>query len=514
MIFNFGYPNSYDEVDSGPLFLNKLYEFACELMVASVTILWLMRHKLNFAMLLDVDHYSLFLGHLCASVCGCICAMITFRTVPNAMFCSSNAPCDCPEFFFPLYKDYCMVEMITTVDELKDIRASEGDEATDGSLGNLENLYFVAVGILMLVILGMSATFATNVHKKKKEEEEFREMKAKLEAQLLSKDKMAMVLNILGVDTNKISTSQRQLRLSRTDNINRLFEEATKEVPTSPTSSNKVLVEEALPGSVVEKAKLVESKEEREEVKEEVKEEKKPAATRKHPELPADHPNADGYYDDSDEDDDYDNGAPGGTQGAEEEKGMGIAMNEMSSQVMESLKIEVSEIQITDYGIAKGAFGEIHKGLFEGRHVALKTMLHVDVESMQVFKHEIILSAQLRHPNIVQLIGACWDPSLIALVMEFAEEGSLDECLKSNVNTGSMWTWYDPMLKIAIEIASVSPPHTPLAQNLKSGAKRAKAQHANKSCVAPPIARRHALHSRLSPNPRFSRAGAALHAHN
>jgi hypothetical protein len=146
MVFNFGYPNCCEDIDNGELFLNKMYEFVCEIMVGSITILWLMRHKLNFEMLMVTDHFSLFLGHLFATVTGTLTAMITFRTVPNGLYCSSNAPCDCPAYFFPLYHEYCLVDEITTLDELEEQKRLEAEEGMDldteskGSLSNLNNL--------------------------------------------------------------------------------------------------------------------------------------------------------------------------------------------------------------------------------------------------------------------------------------------------------------------------------------------------------------------------------------
>jgi len=33
----------------------------------------------------------------------------------------------------------------------------------------------------------------------------------------------------------------------------------------------------------------------------------------------------------------------------------------------------------------------------------------------------------LRHPNIVELVGVCWDDSLFACCLEFVENGSLED---------------------------------------------------------------------------------------
>lgn len=43
-----------------------------------------------------------------------------------------------------------------------------------------------------------------------------------------------------------------------------------------------------------------------------------------------------------------------------------------------------------------------------GVPVAIKTVKDVTVENMQAFRAEILLTAALRHPNVVNLVGACW----------------------------------------------------------------------------------------------------------
>ena len=44
--------------------------------------------------------------------------------------------------------------------------------------------------------------------------------------------------------------------------------------------------------------------------------------------------------------------------------------------------------------------------------------------SVRAFRAEILLTASLRHPNIVQFVGACWGRELMALVLEWAPKGN------------------------------------------------------------------------------------------
>jgi hypothetical protein len=79
--------------------------------------------------------------------------------------------------------------------------------------------------------------------------------------------------------------------------------------------------------------------------------------------------------------------------------------------------------------IGSGAFGEVLKGVCFGQSVAVKTMKKVTVESAGLFRAEILLTATLRHPNIVNFVGACWSKDLICLVLEWAAKGSLADLL-------------------------------------------------------------------------------------
>ena len=37
---------------------------------------------------------------------------------------------------------------------------------------------------------------------------------------------------------------------------------------------------------------------------------------------------------------------------------------------------------------------------------------------------------KLRHPNVVKLVGVCWDEGLLACCLEFVENGTLEDWLR------------------------------------------------------------------------------------
>jgi serine/threonine protein kinase len=101
--------------------------------------------------------------------------------------------------------------------------------------------------------------------------------------------------------------------------------------------------------------------------------------------------------------------------------------------------------------IGSGAFGEVFKGTCRGETVAIKTMINVTVETAKLFKGEIMLTAQLKHPNIVNFIGCCYGQELACLILEFVKRGTLGDMLKGEESHDL--DWMDPLLKLATEIA-------------------------------------------------------------
>jgi len=67
-------------------------------------------------------------------------------------------------------------------------------------------------------------------------------------------------------------------------------------------------------------------------------------------------------------------------------------------------------------------------------------MLRVDADALRGFRSEIITLSDLRHSNIVMLVGAVWEQSLMALVMEYCAKGTSSDLLESDGSSEDM-TW-------------------------------------------------------------------------
>ena len=67
---------------------------------------------------------------------------------------------------------------------------------------------------------------------------------------------------------------------------------------------------------------------------------------------------------------------------------------------------------------------------------------------MVAFRQEILITSQLRHPNIVEFKGACWGGDLTALILGWCSGGSLEDVLQQKD-----LEWNDPLLKLATDVA-------------------------------------------------------------
>ncbi|KAL5722945.1 hypothetical protein ACHQM5_006401 [Ranunculus cassubicifolius] len=97
-------------------------------------------------------------------------------------------------------------------------------------------------------------------------------------------------------------------------------------------------------------------------------------------------------------------------------------------------EIEPSELDFsTSVIIGKGSFGEILKAGWRGTPVAVKRILPSlsdDRLVIQDFRHEVNLLVKLRHPNIVQFLGAVTERKPLMLITEYLRGGDLHQHLK------------------------------------------------------------------------------------
>jgi hypothetical protein len=103
--------------------------------------------------------------------------------------------------------------------------------------------------------------------------------------------------------------------------------------------------------------------------------------------------------------------------------------------------------------IGEGSYGEVWKGTLWHQAVAVKTLKGIDPEDLKDFENEIALMTTLRHPNIVEFLGACKDQDgNLSMTTEFCPNGSLEDWVQKRWKAGKKLS-VRSILNIATDIA-------------------------------------------------------------
>ncbi|KAM7470576.1 hypothetical protein LguiA_008759 [Lonicera macranthoides] len=102
--------------------------------------------------------------------------------------------------------------------------------------------------------------------------------------------------------------------------------------------------------------------------------------------------------------------------------------------------------------LGEGGFGGVYKGFLRdsSTYIAVKRVSSTSRQGIKEYAAEVKIISQLRHRNLVQLIGWCHEKGELLLVYEFMGNGSLDSHL---FNEKSLLTW-ETRFKIAQGLAS------------------------------------------------------------
>ncbi|KAM0903023.1 hypothetical protein ACQ4PT_018843 [Festuca glaucescens] len=80
--------------------------------------------------------------------------------------------------------------------------------------------------------------------------------------------------------------------------------------------------------------------------------------------------------------------------------------------------------------LGRGGFGPVYKGTLDGDAAAVKCLdLDCDTQGHREWLTEVFFLGQLRHDNLVKLIGYCYEGEHRMLVYEFMAAGSLESHL-------------------------------------------------------------------------------------
>ncbi|KAK1935192.1 putative serine/threonine-protein kinase drkA [Phytophthora citrophthora] len=153
---------------------------------------------------------------------------------------------------------------------------------------------------------------------------------------------------------------------------------------------------------------------------------------------------------------------------ADEERAVARVLAAPEMRHLEMVHIPFADLTFLQ-AIGRGSMGDVIKARYFGTIVVCKRMRREHIVESSVgrnrngignssngdsalasFRDEIELMSCLRHPNIVQFIGASWDnASNLCIVMEYLENGDMHSVLHSGL--GKNFTWADPLLKMAVD---------------------------------------------------------------
>ena len=116
-------------------------------------------------------------------------------------------------------------------------------------------------------------------------------------------------------------------------------------------------------------------------------------------------------------------------------KGQVRQLQDQTRAIENSWKISHSEILLSNSELGRGGWGVIWVGEFRGQRVAVKQMHELlrSKEYMELLHREINTMSQLRHPNLLQFIGAVLDhPSGNPMIITEVMDTSLRKAYENN----------------------------------------------------------------------------------
>ena len=98
-----------------------------------------------------------------------------------------------------------------------------------------------------------------------------------------------------------------------------------------------------------------------------------------------------------------------------------------------STYLDIEDLVLYKPPIGNGAYGTVYKGRYRGLDVACKVLKNQDLmteEDLDLFKREVNMFETIRHPCIVNYVGAVFIPNSLALVTELCQYGSLTSAME------------------------------------------------------------------------------------
>ncbi|KAF9651283.1 kinase-like protein [Thelephora ganbajun] len=102
---------------------------------------------------------------------------------------------------------------------------------------------------------------------------------------------------------------------------------------------------------------------------------------------------------------------------------------------------------VGEHPVASGGFGDVWKGIYEGRHVAIKALRVYKRDDMRkvkrIFYKEVTMWKRFSHPNIVPFLGVTDAPAPLSMVLQWMSNGDIRHYVRRHLEADRLQLMLD-----------------------------------------------------------------------
>eukprot|EP01062_Namystynia_karyoxenos_P082882 TRINITY_DN9422_c2_g1_i1.p1 TRINITY_DN9422_c2_g1~~TRINITY_DN9422_c2_g1_i1.p1 ORF type:complete len:708 (+),score=176.65 TRINITY_DN9422_c2_g1_i1:135-2126(+) len=127
------------------------------------------------------------------------------------------------------------------------------------------------------------------------------------------------------------------------------------------------------------------------------------------------------------------------------DSGNGRTLRGVQRHILENFGIEPGALVVyNDKLLGTGSFGKVLRGDYQATEVAVKVQRAeraLRVGEVDEWKREVKIMTRLRHPNVLMLLGACFEEGQLMIVTELCESGTLRNVIKDCRQRKVVYRW-------------------------------------------------------------------------